>query len=143
MLVHQDEAPNLYTSIARVGGTSAVPQDYVDMELFPRFANVTWLHGELGPGDTLYIPHSYWHQVNSRDRNLGVNIWWQHREDFRWWDTDEWNKVGGGAPNWGTGRLPPFDEMKARLPEKPTRCTPVPPDKHMGQTKLVDEGRTK
>merc|ERR1711957_155370 len=69
MLVHQDEAPNLYAPVSRVGGTSAIRQDYVDMEHFPQFANVTWLYGKLEKGDTLYIPHSYWHQVNSKERN--------------------------------------------------------------------------
>ncbi|CAE7467519.1 KDM8 [Symbiodinium natans] len=75
MLVHQDEAPNMYAHVAKVRGTSPVRQDAVDLVNFPRFANITWLHGEIGPGDMLFIPHTYWHQVNSRGRNLGVNMW--------------------------------------------------------------------
>ncbi|CAE7413801.1 Kdm8, partial [Symbiodinium pilosum] len=137
MLVHQDEAPNIYANIAKVRGTSPVRQDSVDLVNFPRFANITWLHGEIGPGDTLFIPHTYWHQVNSRGRNLGVNIWWSHAEDWRWWDLKKYD-----ARKFGTKVLPSFDEFKSKALEQ-ADCTPLPADKHMGLMELVDEGRTK
>ena len=58
----------------------------MDLRSFPRFGNISWLRGELGAGDILFIPHSYWHQVarealskvpqvNSEGRNLAINIW--------------------------------------------------------------------
>merc|ERR1712087_480814 len=137
MLVHQDDAPNFYAPIAKVRGTSAVQQDDVDMVSFPRMANLSWLHGEMGPGDTLYIPHTYWHQVNSLDRNLGLNIWWQHQGDWRWWNLKKYDAVA-----FGSEKLQPFDVFKAASANK-LKCTPLPPDQHMGITKLVEEGETK
>ncbi|CAJ1350003.1 unnamed protein product [Effrenium voratum] len=106
MLVHQDDAPKIYADVAKVRGTSPVRQDSVDLVAFPRFANISWLHGELEPGDTLFIPHTYWHQVNSRGRNLGVNIWWSHKEDWQWWDLKTYD-----APRFGMDSMPPFNEL--------------------------------
>lgn len=137
MLVHQDEAPNMYAHVAKVRGTSPVRQDAVDLENFPRFANITWLHGDMGPGDTLFIPHTYWHQVNSRGRNLGVNIWWSHAEDWRWWDLKRYD-----ATRFGTKDLPSFDAFKSDA-VKDAKCTPLEDDLHLGEIKLVDERRTK
>ncbi|CAJ1350004.1 unnamed protein product [Effrenium voratum] len=137
MLVHQDDAPKIYADVAKVRGTSPVRQDSVDLVAFPRFANISWLHGELEPGDTLFIPHTYWHQVNSRGRNLGVNIWWSHKEDWQWWDLKTYD-----APRFGMDSMPPFNEFKAKAATNAT-CTPLPADRHMGETQLVDEGRTK
>eukprot|EP00930_Biecheleria_cincta_P055597 TRINITY_DN41909_c0_g1_i1.p1 TRINITY_DN41909_c0_g1~~TRINITY_DN41909_c0_g1_i1.p1 ORF type:complete len:395 (-),score=62.26 TRINITY_DN41909_c0_g1_i1:282-1373(-) len=137
MLVHQDQARNIYAPIAETGGTSPVLQDKVDLVTFPRFANVTWLHGEIGPGDTLFIPHTYWHQVNSRGRNLGINIWWSHRDDWRWWDLDRYD-----AKQFGSKRLPSFNEFKESAAKR-VNCTRIPDEQHMDRTKLVDEGRTK
>jgi len=137
MLVHQDEAPNIYAHIAKVRGTSPVAQDSVDLVQFPRFSNVTWLHGEIGPGDMIFIPHTYWHQVNSRDRNLGVNIWWSHQDDWKWWDLKKYD-----ATRFGTDALPSFDQFKSRASINAS-CTPLTDKKHLDEIKLVDEGRTK
>lgn len=137
MLVHQDEVPNHYASIAEVRGASPVRQDNVDLVNFPRFANVSWQYGEMHPGDMVFIPHTYWHQVNSVGRNLGINIWWQHREDFRWFDLDKYSALKFGTPD-----LPPFDEFKSAARPK-VRCTALPSDHHMGMTRLVDERDTK
>eukprot|EP00927_Polykrikos_kofoidii_P074195 TRINITY_DN70173_c0_g1_i1.p1 TRINITY_DN70173_c0_g1~~TRINITY_DN70173_c0_g1_i1.p1 ORF type:complete len:392 (+),score=57.16 TRINITY_DN70173_c0_g1_i1:28-1176(+) len=136
MLVHQDQTSNMYASIAKTPGTSAVQQDNVDMVSFPAFANISWLHAELGPGDTLYIPHTYWHQVNSKGRNLAVNVWWQHRDDFEWFDERYSNLA------FGTGKLPPFEYYKAVGRER-LQCTPLPAEQHMDTIEIVDEGETK
>jgi len=150
MLVHQDEAPNIYAHISKVKGTSPVRQDFVDLVAFPRFANITWLHGELEAGDILFIPHTYWHQVNSKGRNLAVNIWcqlaateglhvmvWSHDADWQWWDLSKYD-----ATQFGAGQLPPFDQFKGKA-TKHAKCTPLPKQQTMAESKLVDEGRTK
>lgn len=140
MLVHQDEAQKMYASIAEAGGSSPVHQDFVDMVNFPKFANVSWISGEIRAGDMLYIPHTYWHQVNSYERNLGVNLWWQHKEDWRWWDHSneaEYNFMEFGSEGWIA-----FDDLKARA-TKDAKCTPLPEDMDLSQVKFVDEGKFK
>lgn len=64
-----------------------------DLERFPKFAEAmpTSRVAELEPGDALYIPSLWWHQVESLDRfNVLINYWW-----------DE------GVPNTGS----PFEAM--------------------------------
>jgi len=46
---------------------------------YPRFerARGRALVAELGPGDALYVPKLWWHQVEATERiNLLVNFWW-------------------------------------------------------------------
>lgn len=52
-----------------------------DFEQFPRFAEAKRLHCSLRPGDVLFMPAFWWHEVQSRPdpverRNLAVNFWW-------------------------------------------------------------------
>ena len=52
-----------------------------DLERFPRFAEAKRLHCSLGPGDVLFMPAFWWHEVQSHPdpverRNLAVNFWW-------------------------------------------------------------------
>mmetsp|Transcript_7155 Transcript_7155/g.10281 ORF Transcript_7155/g.10281 Transcript_7155/m.10281 type:complete len:180 (+) Transcript_7155:2-541(+) len=140
MLVHPDEAQNLYAGIAEARGSSPVHQEWVDMRAFPRFSNVTWLHGELNKGDILYIPHSYWHQVNSFGRNLGLNVWWQHESDWQWWNPTnpkEWDITRFGSRN-----FPTFKSLKEKAaPSLP--CTPLPSDQDLSSVKIVSDDEYK
>jgi hypothetical protein len=50
-----------------------------DLARFPRFsaALAASQSAELGPGDALYIPYGWWHQVESLSPfNVLVNYWW-------------------------------------------------------------------
>lgn len=58
---------------------SMVDFDAPDLERYPRFpeAMANALVAELEPGDAIYIPYLWWHQVRSLDRiNMLVNYWW-------------------------------------------------------------------
>ncbi len=58
---------------------SMVPTDAPDLARFPRFAEALRhaRQAELGPGDALYIPYGWWHQVESLTPfNVLVNYWW-------------------------------------------------------------------
>lgn len=136
MLVHQDEAQNLYAPIAKARGSSPVHQDNVDLENFPNFAKVKWLHGELQQGDTLYIPHTYWHQVNSIGRNLAANLWFGHRQDWEWWDPENGNEYDG--TRFGQDGFGPFDKLKSRGPSR-VPCTPIPEGWDLSKAKFMDE----
>ncbi|ROQ21130.1 cupin-like protein [Marinimicrobium koreense] len=51
-----------------------------DLERFPKFAEAmpTARVAELEPGDVLYIPSLWWHQVESLARfNVLINYWWE------------------------------------------------------------------
>ena len=48
----------------REGGAGGVPADVEALECV------------LAPGDALYIPPYWWHQVLSEGRSLAVNFWW-------------------------------------------------------------------
>ncbi len=58
---------------------SMVRIDQPDHERFPRFREA-WRHAraaELGPGDVLFSPYMWWHNVESLDAfNVLVNYWW-------------------------------------------------------------------
>lgn len=59
---------------------SLVDLKHPDLERFPRFAQALE-HAqvaELGPGDALYIPSMWWHQVEALDAfNVLINYWWR------------------------------------------------------------------
>lgn len=62
------------------------PVDILDPDLsrFPRFSQTRRLECELRPGDVLFMPAFWWHEVRSRPdplekRNLAVNFWWVAR----------------------------------------------------------------
>ena len=63
--------------------TSLVDVDAPDLKTYPRFAEAleTALRAELGPGDALYIPAMWWHDVRSlEDFGCLINFWWRDAE---------------------------------------------------------------
>lgn len=139
-LAHQDQAQNFYAHAAKHGGTSAVHQDSVDHVTFPNFKHVQWTKAELEAGDTLYIPHTYWHQVNSKGRNLAANVWFGHKEDFKWWNPS--NRSEYEVSRFGRKDHMSFDELKGRGAEM-LPCTPLPEGQSMAKMKFIDEGEYK
>lgn len=63
--------------------TSLVDIDAPDLETYPLFAAAldNAIRAELGPGDALYIPAMWWHDVRTLD-DLGclINFWWREGE---------------------------------------------------------------
>ena len=60
---------------------SPVDIESPDLTRFPRFSEARRLECSLGPGDLLFMPAFWWHEVRSRPdqlegRNLAVNFWW-------------------------------------------------------------------
>jgi len=63
--------------------TSLVDIDAPDLATYPRFADAleAALRAELGPGDALYIPALWWHDVLSlEDFGSLINFWWRDAE---------------------------------------------------------------
>ena len=56
-----------------------------DLDRFPRFAQALRAAevAELGPGDAVYIPALWWHNVEAlEDFNVLVNYWWRDVPDY-------------------------------------------------------------
>jgi hypothetical protein len=56
-----------------------------DLERFPRYAEATQtaVVAELAPGDAVYIPALWWHNVEAlEDFNVLVNYWWRDVPDY-------------------------------------------------------------
>lgn len=47
-----------------------------DLSKFPRFKTATPWEGVLEPGDMLYLPIYWWHEVYSLEAGVSVNFWW-------------------------------------------------------------------
>ncbi|XP_067667671.1 bifunctional peptidase and arginyl-hydroxylase JMJD5-like [Haliotis asinina] len=71
------------------GVYSQMDVDKVDLEKYPKVQNVPTFKVSMEPGDCLYIPYKWYHQVNSfGNRNLAVNIWFTHIPWFNYTDCD-------------------------------------------------------
>jgi len=82
-----DQVGNLYPGPDDLtpGGTpvSMVDLDRPDLERYPRFADALKAAqvAELEPGDAIYIPYAWWHNVRSLDGfNVLVNYWWNETD---------------------------------------------------------------
>ena len=78
-----DQFPNLYIGPLDLapGGqpTSLVKVSEPDLERFPRFAQALEAAEtvEVEPGDAVFIPSMWWHNVESLEPlNLSMNFWW-------------------------------------------------------------------
>ncbi|KAK6171220.1 hypothetical protein SNE40_019455 [Patella caerulea] len=60
------------------GSYSDIDVDKMDYIKYPTLAKIEYIHAHLEPGDCLYIPHKWIHQVRSYNSSLAVNIWWNH-----------------------------------------------------------------
>jgi Cupin-like domain len=78
-LFSPDDFENLYASPP--GGAvpphlSQVNIEAPDLARFPRLAHARRIDVTIEPGEALYIPAFWWHQVYSLDLAMSVNIWW-------------------------------------------------------------------
>ena len=64
------ETPNLY-NYARV--YSPIDIDRPDLNRYPRFSKVTVLEVVAEPGDTVFLPLGWWHQVAALEVSLSFS----------------------------------------------------------------------
>ncbi|XP_033100128.1 tRNA wybutosine-synthesizing protein 5-like isoform X2 [Anneissia japonica] len=75
VLFSPKDALNLYL----VGDKSEVIDiDNPDYTKYPLFKNATWHECLLEPGDVLFIPALWFHNVTSLDFGVAVNVFWRH-----------------------------------------------------------------
>jgi hypothetical protein len=53
-----------------------VDPEQPDYDRYPRFRGVTAFAATLGSGDTLFIPHGWWHHTRTLDNAVAMNFWW-------------------------------------------------------------------
>jgi len=84
-----EQAANLYLGPLELTPAgqqiSLVDPEQPDLERFPRYAEALaasqWC--ELAPGDAIYIPSMWWHQVSAlSDFNILINHWWRDQPDW-------------------------------------------------------------
>jgi len=61
---------------SRLPQVSRVDAEEPDLTRYPRFAAAQPLRCVVEPGELLYIPRFWWHQVRSIDFSISVNYWW-------------------------------------------------------------------
>lgn len=74
---HSNEAyANDYTLQA---GLSPIDPENVDLNKYPKVRDIKFYEVTTKPGDLLYIPEYWWHQVRSKGgENIGINLWLEY-----------------------------------------------------------------
>lgn len=70
------DTARLYPFRSKAYNMSQVNIDEPDEVRFPKLADAQPYHVEIGPGDMLYIPPFWWHQVYSLELAISANYWW-------------------------------------------------------------------
>lgn len=81
LLFHPDQFENLYPYPVYHphDRQSQVDLENPDFEKFPNARHISGMEGIVGPGDVLYIPMYWWHQVESipgQGETISVNFWY-------------------------------------------------------------------
>ena len=53
-----------------------VDPEHPDLARYPRFAGAQAIEATVGGGETLFIPHGWWHHTRSLDDAVAMNFWW-------------------------------------------------------------------
>jgi len=62
---------------------SRIDVERVDWRAFPQFRSARGLRCVLGPGEVLYLPTRWWHQVHLWAPSISVNFWWTKESGVR------------------------------------------------------------
>jgi hypothetical protein len=73
------DTARLYPFRTKAYNMSQVNIDKPDLQRFPKLAEAQSYEAEIGPGDMLYIPPYWWHQVYSLELGISANYWWMPR----------------------------------------------------------------
>ena len=65
-----------FSSRSLLPSFSPVDAEHPDYSRYPRMRGASPLHVTLSPGEVLYLPRQWWHQVRSIDDSISVNFWW-------------------------------------------------------------------
>lgn len=63
------------------GAYSDIDVDNVNYDRYDGLVGLEFYHVNISAGDCLYVPYKWIHQVRSYNRNIAVNIWWDHHRN--------------------------------------------------------------
>jgi len=63
------------------GAYSDIDVDNVDYDRYPGLVGIEFYHVNISAGDCLFVPYKWIHQVRSYNRNIAVNVWWDHHRN--------------------------------------------------------------
>ncbi len=55
---------------------ASVDPEHPDYDRHPRFRGATAIGATVEPGETLFIPHGWWHHTHTVDDAVSMNFWW-------------------------------------------------------------------
>ena len=76
-LISPEQSKNCYpVNITWYDAYSPIDVLNPNLTQYPLFADVKMLRYELDPGDILYIPQGWWHDIRSTENSVSANLWW-------------------------------------------------------------------
>ena len=84
-LVSPENDKNMYISdkFERISKTSLIDLTNVDYDKFPLFSKVKIYKFILKPSDAIFIPHGWWHYVESLEPSINISIhYWTLKDLF-------------------------------------------------------------
>ncbi|HEY1298589.1 MAG TPA: cupin-like domain-containing protein [Chloroflexota bacterium] len=69
------ETRKLYPYRTKAYNMSQVNIERPDLSTFPRYGSARHLEFVIGPGQMLFLPSFWWHQVYSEDTGISINFW--------------------------------------------------------------------
>lgn len=70
------------TNVTWFDGYSKIDVENPNLENCPGFKDVEMVQFIIEPGDMLYIPKLWWHDIRSLENSISVNLWWIGWFDF-------------------------------------------------------------
>ncbi len=75
--LHYDPTNNLFSTIPQMSQASINQPDYAR---FPRLRKAAPLIADLAPGDLLFLPAGWWHQVTTPTPTISIDFPWQKND---------------------------------------------------------------
>lgn len=72
----QDDRVYPHGLLAGLPNAARVDLDRPDFARFPRSRDLRTATARLSPGETLFIPHGWWHHVRTARGSVSINTWW-------------------------------------------------------------------
>jgi hypothetical protein len=78
LLVGPGQSSRVYSRglLSGMPNFAQVDPEQPDYARYPRFRGVKVLGATLAPGETLFIPHGWWHHTRTLDDAVSMNFWW-------------------------------------------------------------------
>ncbi len=72
----QDDRVYPHGLLAGLPNAARIDLDRADHERFPRSRGIEAVTARLSPGETIFIPHGWWHHVRTARGSVSINTWW-------------------------------------------------------------------